>query len=104
MVNKYFEKTYIQDYDIMSDVEKNTVFLHAIKDFYDRKINIYELSNVGEFIWSSSKDKYTDLAHIAMDASELEYWIQAQSEGDHGNSTGRLLDNIQKYYNRNISK
>lgn len=98
MASTYFDKTYIKDYDNLPDAEKGEVFLRAIKDYYDKKINVYELSNVGEFIWSSSKDKDTDLADYAMDASELEYCLHAQSEGDFGNTTGKLLDNIQKYY------
>ncbi len=104
MTTKYFEKTYIKDYDSLSDMEKNKIFLSAVKDFYDKKINIYKLSNVGEFIWSSSVDKSTDLAAIAMDASELEYYLHSQDEGGLGNATGKILDSIQKYYNIHNSK
>ncbi len=98
MATKYFEKNYIKDYDSMSDTEKKEVFLNAVKDFYDRKIDVYKLSNVGEFIWSSSVDKSTDLADIGMEASELEYYLHAQDEGGFGNATGRVLDSIEKYY------
>ncbi len=98
MASRYFEQTYIKDYDNLPDLEKEEAFLRAIKDYYDKKINVYELSNVGEFIWSSSKDKDTDLAEIGMVASELEYYLHSQDEGNMGNATGKLLDNIQKYY------
>jgi len=104
MATKYFEKTYIRNYESLSDTEKNKVFLSAVKDFYDKKINIYKLSNVGEFIWSSLVDKDTDLADIAMDASELEYYLHSQDEGGLGNATGKLLDSIQKYHSLHASK
>jgi hypothetical protein len=104
MSSKYFNQTYIIDYDNLSDSKKAKILLGSIKDYYDKKINVYEFSNVGEFIWSSSKDKDTDLADIGMTISELEYYLHSQDEGDLGNATGRILDTIAKYYQRNLNK